>query len=237
MNDGVDYRVNVMITPSQLIHLCSYRINGHYRRFIYCCKELATQYIFRLCEFHIASHGYVLLIIQHIPNSYRHKLKRCHTCLVVSQRHVRNCWLTNNIPSTKRRYDLSLYQIQTVQLQWFTNYCHPAGNSSTFLQGHLSLFCVLEEYYGNKLHILCQIRGSTPALQAHTSATTPLLTVQNYWVRHNVHIRFREKSVKRFENINVISLALTHMRPAAPSEKPPPFIRRTGSGIRWISRY
>jgi len=44
---------------------------------------------------------------------------------------------------------------------------------------------------------------------------TPLLTVQNYWVRRNVHIRFREKSVKRFENINGMSLALTHMHPAA----------------------
>jgi len=43
MNEGVDYCVNVMITPSQLIYLCSYRINGHYRRLIYFCKELTTQ--------------------------------------------------------------------------------------------------------------------------------------------------------------------------------------------------
>jgi len=84
-----------------------------------------------------------------------------------------------------------------------------------FCRSTLSLFCVLEEYYFNKLHILRQIRGSTPALQVHTSAMTPLLTVQNYWVRRNVHIRFREKLVKRFENINGMSLALTHMHPAA----------------------
>ena len=54
---------------------------------------------------------------------------------------------------------------------------------------------------------------------------TPLLTVKNDWVRHNVHIRFREKSVERFENINGISLALTHMHPAAWSEKHLPFVR------------
>ena len=84
-----------------------------------------------------------------------------------------------------------------------------------FCRVTLSLFCVLEEYYFNKLHILCQIRGNIPALEVHTSAMTPLLTVQNSWVRQNVHIRFREKSVRRFENINGMSLALTHMHAAA----------------------
>jgi hypothetical protein len=78
-----------------------------------------------------------------------------------------------------------------------------------FCRATSSLFCVLEEYYFNKLHILCQLRCSTPALQVHSYAITPL-TVQNDWVRHNVHIRFREKSVERFENINGISLVLTH---------------------------
>jgi len=65
----------------------------------------------------------------------------------------------------------------------------------------------------HQIDILYPTRGSTHALQVHATAMTPLLTVQNYWIRHNVHIRFREKSVKRFENVYGISIAFTYMHP------------------------
>jgi hypothetical protein len=82
----------------------------------------------RLCTINYTTHN------QFLPSqTYAFS---CHTYLAVSHSHVRICWYTNNIPSAKCRYSYDLPLYQTVYLQWFTNYCHSAGTSSTFLRGH-----------------------------------------------------------------------------------------------------